>query len=321
MIHYNMFAWQKTGSAHCTCQDRYRALRLEDRLILVVADGHGGRPYTRSALGADFGCSAAVAALREEVEGGDIPAAIKDRYDAMVAEHLACHPLEDDELERVGDLPHPVVYGTTLLAAVLTLDSTELYQLGDGEIHILKADGTFFPALPDDDGCRGNMTTSLANNREFALSHFRHARYQEPTAALMMFSDGCDGGLLRAAAGLAEPPALLAHLENMLHRTNHGDDQTFLLTYDPGIVEKDSFREGLSAALQTMRAEAKRRKREQRDWEEYKRLCSYLNLALRKANRMARRNDPELEAYMKALKPSYKRYMQLRARFGAENDS
>lgn len=308
---YHIRTLQRAGSAHRGCQDRYRVLRREDRLILLVSDGHGGRPYTRSGLGARFACAAAEAVLRKETDSDFIPAAIKDRYDAMVAKHLALRPLEDWEAERLGSLPQPAVYGATLLAAVITPTATELFQLGDGEIHALKADGTFFPGLPADGDCQGNLTTSLAHNREFALRHFRTVRYPEPAAGLMLFSDGCEGGVHQSAVGLADLPALDTHLENMLHITNHGDDQTFLLTWNPEIVDTEPFRNTLTEALQVMAEETRRKKQEMRDLEEYTQLRSYLNLAVRKARRLAQRSAPELDAYLTKLKSSYDRYMQL----------
>ena len=313
---YNLCTLQRTGSAHRVCQDRLSVLREGDRLLLVAADGHGGRPYARSGLGARFACAAAMAVLRQTDE--NVLAAVKDRYDAMVAKHLAMRPPQPWEAERLGDLPPSALYGATLLAAVLTKEDTRVYQLGDGEIHALKQDGTFFPSLPEDEGCHGSMTTSLANGREVAVAHARQSRYPEPAAALMLFTDGCDGGMLQAAAGLAKPSSLQEQLEAMLRRTNRGDDQTFLLAYDPEAVEKASFRENLTHVLQTLQAESKRNKRECREREDYEQLHSYLQLAARKAARMSRRNSPELEAYLQTLKPGYERYEQLRARFAAE---
>lgn len=316
MMHYNITSVRKTGSAHRVCQDRFRTVCDQDRLILIAADGHGGRPYTRSGLGARFACAAAEAALRAGIDDGSIPAAIKDRYDAMVAKHLALRPLEAWELERLGGRARREVYGATLLAAMITPDSTLLVQLGDGEIHALKEDGTFFPRLPDDSACRGNLTTSLCNSRAFALDSFRVIRYPEPAAALMMFTDGCEGGLLQAASGVADLPCLQAHLDAMLRTTNHGDDQTFLLAVDAGAVEQAAFRDTLTAALEDMKAAAKRARQEARDREDYMQLCSYMSLALRRANRMKQKNDPELEVFLQKLKPSYERYLQLQARFG-----
>lgn len=317
MMRYTLSSRQKTGSAHRSCQDRFRVARNEGRLALIQADGHGGRPYTRSGLGARFACAAAEKVLMSGLSDEKIPAAVKILYDSMVKKHLAFRPLADWEQERVGSRPHEAVYGATLLAAVLTPDSTLCLQLGDGEIHALKADGTFFPSLPEDEGCCGNLTTSLANSRSLALRSFRLVRWPESAAAVMMFTDGCEGGMLQVAAGLADLPSLDAHLEEMLRSTNHGDDQTFLMAYDAAAVQVPAFQETLTGILHDMQEAARCAKQELRDREEYAELSSYLQLALRKAKRMSRKGVPELRDYLAKLKPSYERYLQLQAKLDA----
>ncbi len=312
MKSYCIRTLQNGGSRHRFCQDRYYTHRCADRLILAVCDGHGGRPYCRSGLGARFAAAAAVAVLESDIEAALIPAAIKDRYDAMVKKHLAHRPLTQREAERAGDMPHSGVYGTTVLAAVITDHGTDIYQLGDGEIRAVSKKGNFFPMLPADESCRGNLTSSLANGREFALRHFRHLHYASPIGALMLFSDGCEGGFLDTAHALTDPSRLEEGLQAMLHRTDHGDDQTFLLAYDPTAIAQESFQETLTQRIKAAREAIRRKNQIRREREEYARLAAYMNLALQKAERMRQAKDPTLQPFLTSLQPSYQRFLQLR---------
>lgn len=311
MAAYHLRALQIPGTSHRFCQDRYRIYQDGDKHLLIAADGHGSPPYTRSGLGARFACAAAEAALK--APAANIRAAIKDRYDTMVEKHLAFHPLEDWELARLGQLPHRAAYGTTLLAAALESSRTTLYQLGDGEIYALGADGQLLPPLPDDEFCQGNLTSSLSNGRCFVLQHWRTIRYDTPVAAVLLLTDGCEGGMPQAAAGLAAPETLEQQLAAMLDKTRHGDDQTCLLAFDPEIVEKEGFRQQLASLLQALAEDAKCQKQALQHREELQQLSAYLALATRKANRLAQRNDPAFSEYMQSLKPSFDRYMQLQS--------
>ena len=306
-------AVRRTGSAHRHCQDRYRVISDGDRLILAVADGHGGRPYVRSGLGARMACAAAAEVLLNCPDPAQIPGAIKDRYDGLVARHLALRPLADWELERLGGRPPAEAYGTTLLAALVGPDSTGLFQLGDGDLHALDLRGDFFPALPADAACVGNLTTSLASGRDHVLAHFRAAWFPAPAAALVMFTDGCDGGLLRAVRALADPEGPEEQLRELFRETAHGDDQTLLLVCSPE-ADGEDFRAGLGENIRRMEEKRRLQRQERRDRAEYAELKSYLRLALRKAERMRRSGDPALGAYLDKLEPSFRRMNELRER-------
>lgn len=311
MKHYLIHPLQKRGSRHSFCQDYYVTAHHEKRMILVVSDGHGAATYTRSGWGANFACNAMVEVLQSGIAPADVPAAVKDLYDVLVAEHLAEHPLADWEVERVGNDPHCAVYGATLLAACITPNGTDLYQLGDGEIHALDASGSFLPALPEDELCRGNLTTSIAHNRDFALKHFRTMHYDAPVTAIMLMSDGCDGGFLRTANALSDTPQLENTLRAMLRTTDRGDDQTVLLAYDPGAVNTEDFHHGLTDAVLEAQKKARRARKAMRELEELEQLRCFLNLAYRNIERMRAESNPRLQAYADSLVPSYERFMQL----------
>lgn len=320
MTEHIVHAIQRTGSAHRVCQDRYMVVRHGDRLVLAACDGHGGKPYVRSGLGARLACAAVKNVLTQPTLPPDIPAAIKDCYDAMVARHRAFRPLEDWELERLGSRDPAEAYGTTLLAALITPESTVLLQMGDGDLHALRTNGTFFPALPADENCQGNLTSSMANSRDCVLSHFRCARFEEPAAAVMMFTDGCDGGLLQTAGAALDLEGAEGLLRQMFRDTSRGDDQTVILACAPGSGNDEVFRTNLDKSLSRMRYDIRRRRQEARDREEFARLDNYLRLALKKAGRMLRRGDPEFEAYMDKLKPDFLRMKELQKRMRPLSD-
>lgn len=315
MKDYQIHALQVTGSGHRLCQDHYRIYRSDDRMILIAADGHGAPSYTRSGLGARIACAAAEAVLKEKA-AGNIPAAIKDRYDTMVAKHLALRPLADWELERLKEDPQRAVYGATLLAAVIEPDSTTLYQLGDGEIYALDAGGNFLPELPEDDFCLGTMTTSLSNGRAFVLARFRVRHYPCPAAAVLLFTDGCKGGLPVAATGLTGQAEPREGLEAMIQATCNGDDQTVLLACNGQAVLQESFRTGLRASLAAKAEEARQQKRIAKYREELEQLDCFLLLAARNVKRLRKRCDPQLEEYLLSLKPSFDRFAQLQQLLG-----
>lgn len=307
---------QRTGSAHRHCQDRYRVVSDGDHLILAVADGHGGRPYVRSGLGARMACAAAVEVLLNCPDPARIPGAIKDCYDGLVTRHLALRPLVDWELERLGDRPPAEAYGTTLLAALLGPDSTGLFQVGDGELYALDPHGDFFPALPEDTACVGNLTTSLASGRAHVLARFRSAWFCGPAVALLLFTDGCGGGLLRAACALADPEGPEEQLRELFRETAHGDDQTLLLFCSP-VTEGEDFRAGLAENICRMEEKRRLQRQMRRDRAEYAELRSYLRLALRKAERMCSTGDPELGAYLDKLESGCRRMNELCERLEA----
>ena len=311
-MNYTATALRHTGSAHRMCQDRCRMERRGDRLILTAADGHGARPFVRTGLGARFACTAAVRVLGDGLPAEDVPAAIKRRYDTMVARHLEFRPLAPWELQRLDGRPPEAAYGTTLMAVSITEAGTALYQLGDGEVHIFDADGQLMDPLPADEQCQGHLTSSLCSSKSSSLASFRMAVHPIPAAAVLMFTDGCEGGLIRAAAALTAPEILEEGLLGMFAATRHGDDQTCLAAFDAEIVSGETFQAGLHWTLDNLRAKAKHQRQEQSERAELAQLQSYLSLALQKARRMA---SGESKSYLNSLRPSVERYSMLRKKY------
>lgn len=275
---YRTLTLQRGGSRHRHCQDRFLVQDTGKELLVAVADGHGSAPYTRSGLGARFACRAAIDLLRQ-VPDDIFPAALKTRFDRMVQRHLAFHPLEDWEKERAQSLPSSeAVYGTTLLCARITDKGATVFQLGDGEICVLDFLGNCLPALPSDPNCVGNITSSLVNGMEFCCRHFRTVHYSEPIGGIVLTTDGCEGGSFPAAWAML--PDNQGVLEKIMDTTNHGDDQTLVLAFDPAAAAEAAFLANMQAYQQSLTTARIRAEEE----EEYARLNEFLVLSLKKLN-------------------------------------
>ncbi len=177
------------GAAHtrngAPNQDAMRLWQDKDqkaRLVLAVADGHGGAAYTRSHIGAAFAVDTAVRVLARDLlprlltpdTPPDLtlvkrtcdewlPKVLVRLWQERVRGYTKRCPLPPD---KAADPASPAdtftPYGATLVAALLT-EYFHLYlQLGDGDILTVAADGTVSrPALPVDARLLGNETTSL----------------------------------------------------------------------------------------------------------------------------------------------------------------
>ena len=114
-----------------------------------------------------------------------------------------------------------------------------MLRLGDGQIHAMKADGTFYPPL------KGKLVSSMYSPD--AAQNMETAFYPEPAAAVMMFSDGF-------YSREEHPTELVRQLvdyqaaaisEDALRAGDCGDDQTVIVAMDEKVVASGSFRNGL----------------------------------------------------------------------------
>ena len=243
-------ALRERGRSHiqrnAPCQDQFLAEQNETAALFTLADGHGSAPYTRSGLGARMMCAAARHVLLAEnaILQPDhiLTAALKDAYDHLVARHMQFRPLDQWEKAALGSRPPEQAYGCTFLAVLSTRKETLCCQVGDGHIALLDSLAAFLPPLESDSACMGNVTSSMAYERENCLKHFRLRRYSQPVAALLMYSDGYahPGQHPYGAAGLlAMDPAF--SIEQVLSEGRHGDDLTFLLAVDPHKTATEAF--------------------------------------------------------------------------------
>lgn len=236
------------GDDHITSnkpyQDSYRIEEIDDRLILAVADGHGGSFYCRSDVGAQIACESAVEVLRDKtVPWESVPAQIKNLYDRKVEAHLLEKPLTDKELIKVNGQMDRVAYGTTLICCCITPEGVFRAQVGDGDMHLVNASGEWLEALPEDANCIGFFTTSLVS--PFAADQFRWSFDCDAPAVVILHTDGYafyasrPWDLLELAQTLPDEIS-----QEVLDAGKRGDDQTVLMAIRTDTVETSAFQEG-----------------------------------------------------------------------------
>lgn len=156
-----------TGAHHLRegrpCQDAYRAERLVDTLLLVVADGHGSSP--RGAEGAELALEAAgrVLAHVQEEAARLRPAEDLRPLRRLVEQHARGRLVRLWRELAQALAPNAALkdFGSTLLCALWTPDYLVALRLGDGDL-VLVEDGRPRPllALPEEEEV-GDETQSL----------------------------------------------------------------------------------------------------------------------------------------------------------------
>ncbi len=137
-------------------------------VALAVSDGHGSARYDRSDRGSAIAVwlalqVAAVAASRM----ADITLNRKDWLEVEVPRRLVAQwrrfVLEDAGDQSDGDMTDDTIrrYGATILGCVVTADAAAFWQLGDGEMTIVGANGKVERPLPEIEKMFGTETRSL----------------------------------------------------------------------------------------------------------------------------------------------------------------
>jgi protein phosphatase 2C-like protein len=153
----------RTGLAN---QDHHGGTVLDaapDGLAIAVADGHGDPRCVRADVGARLAVSVALRAARAlPGNATGVPSEIAERivagWRAEVSAHRRQHPLPAGAATN-GDVD---AYGATLLLAIVLADHLTLVQIGDGDILLVRADGSVRCPVPARPGCAAGATDSLA---------------------------------------------------------------------------------------------------------------------------------------------------------------
>jgi serine/threonine protein phosphatase PrpC len=206
------------------CQDAARACVLPPKLagIVCVADGHGSEKHTRSDKGSAFAVNVCEKSLREfygiiadsstaffnrkiNVEQRDreikeklsqLKGSIIHRWHERIEEDLYANFLNDTEKDickkysidasNTGSLA--VLYGTTVLAALVTKEFWFALQLGDGICVTLDKDGRAGDPIQKDDRLGFGRTSSLCEPN--AVENFRHAYGFDMIKGITLATDG-----------------------------------------------------------------------------------------------------------------------------------
>lgn len=264
------------------CEDAGVAVHADGCVVFAVADGHGDSRCPRSALGSKIACDVVLSELAEFHKGIDenqwesrvlsggaitdalmrqLTSSILAKWVKGVNEDLSENPLTQDEraacsaylprYDRGERLEH--IYGSTLIAGLLSESYLLLIQQGDGRCVVFDADGNPSQPIPWDDRCFANVTTSLCD--EDAVRGFRSCVIDvahEPIIACFLGTDGVEDSfqtmdlmhsyyrdLLIDACdnGVAE---LAAHLDESLPSLSErgsGDDITIAGIIDRPLLE------------------------------------------------------------------------------------
>ncbi|MBD0371118.1 MAG: protein phosphatase 2C domain-containing protein [Pyrinomonadaceae bacterium] len=202
------------------------------RLILTMADGHGGAKHFRSAVGARLAVETAAQVSYDFLAGAQaeeagslsaikraaeewLPKMLVRNWLEAVEHHKGSHPLLEAErdLLHAGDVSSslPLAYGATLLVAVVAESFILYMQLGDGEILTVSSEGAVSRPLPKDERLFANETTSLCAPdawRDFRICF--QALSQTPPAVILLSTDGYsnsfrdESGFLKVGSDILE---------------------------------------------------------------------------------------------------------------------
>ena len=178
-----VFGCSRTGASHLKngrpCEDAFAlwsgSSEAVPSLAFAIADGHGDPRHDRSGAGAALAVQAAIEemvtynrihfpeipqyALRAEFKA-DFPRRVSRRWREMVTEDA------DRRISLQHDDPVRSVftrYGSTLLAASVIAGTVLIGQIGDGDIVLVRPDGSIECPIPGDPLLLGNETRSLSS--------------------------------------------------------------------------------------------------------------------------------------------------------------
>jgi serine/threonine protein phosphatase PrpC len=255
----------RRGSSHARdgrpCQDAHAlwssSFLGEPLLVVAVADGHGGERHDLSHCGAALAVQAAVGEVIASLPAplgaeapGPVPRGRGERFHDRVTVRWREEVRADAERRTglsVGDEAGKALltrYGSTLLVAIVDGSECWVGQIGDGDILLVRPDGSIEVPLPKDGELLGTVTYSLSSREAPAL--WKTARLPVgPGGLLVMATDGLsdsfedpDTGIQVFARSLAERVASFgigkigAALPGWLDgysRDGSGDDMTLAI--------------------------------------------------------------------------------------------
>ena len=228
------FGCSRTGASHLKntrpCEDAFAlwsgSAGAEPCIAIAIADGHGDPRYDQSRTGAALAVQSAIEelvlfhrmhmhdapehSLRTEFKA-DFPRRTSRHWREMVTEDFGRRSLATEEDSRSGSSAY-TRYGSTLIAASVVANTILVGQIGDGDVVLVRPDGTVECPIPGDLSLLGSETRSLSS---------RDAHLLWRTATL----DRGDGGVLIAATdGVSdsfdgsEGPEFLKFVKSMVTR-------------------------------------------------------------------------------------------------------
>ncbi|WP_329124432.1 protein phosphatase 2C domain-containing protein [Streptomyces sp. NBC_01465] len=234
----------------------------DDPLILTVADGHGSAPHARSHIGAWSATEKVFLPLATEfarlagAEGPDGPRSLsrlmryaRDDMPRRLVSRWQQEVLGHWERHRESGEPEPstgqklLLYGSTLIGAVLTPQFFAAWQLGDGELTVVESGGEVTLPLAPAEADLGDETESLCSREAWRMVRVHWAPITDEARAprlIALTSDGLsksfasDEGFTQFMTGLDQrlteegTAGVRAVLPEWLHKAAQysGDDTT-----------------------------------------------------------------------------------------------
>ena len=183
------------------CQDAIDWLVGKNWAVMAIADGHGDKKCIHSDVGAKIAVDVAIETLFNFHE------TIEETKKTVFIEHIAEHYLskllvqswrekvrkahrhiENSEFSREEEIYE--LYGSTLVSALVVGNTGLFTQIGDGEILVVRSDGSVSKPLSDD-LLLGNYTNSLSLPDAVGKFRIGITRFDAGEPALVLLcSDG-----------------------------------------------------------------------------------------------------------------------------------
>jgi hypothetical protein len=251
-------------------QDRHGSRVFDDRagIALAVADGHGSAAYPRSDTGAQLAVDAFLdsaaefrAALLPDVPLMQVkvraqeylPRNLVRGWRERAEGDLAKNPLREDE--QGLEATH-VLYGTTLIGVLITHTLVLGWQIGDGDLCLVSADGQVSTPLRNPAETFGDETDSLCSDgaQHLVRTYWAPAHAIDPPALIALSTDGLSksfvtfDGYLEFVAGVYQrimhdsAGKVSEDLQGWLEQASSysGDDTTLVVAWQGSPVNPES---------------------------------------------------------------------------------
>lgn len=204
------------------CEDFGEVFDSEFCKIFAVADGHGDTNCPRSRFGSETACKIAISEMKQfsfdimknawesriltstkqfDSIVRQLISSIVAKWVKVVNEDIEENPLTEEEragcqkyierYDRGERLEH--IYGSTLIAGLVTEKYLLLLHQGDGRCVVFNADATVSQPIPWDDRCFANVTTSLCDEDVIHGFRFHSINLKEnPVIACIVGTDGVE---------------------------------------------------------------------------------------------------------------------------------
>ena len=279
-----LFSNSTIGARHLlqqmTNQDSCQTAAGQDYQIFAVADGHGATECFRSEIGSRLAVDVAIKNLelfaqtikkydlysylsRPKERDELIRSLISDivaQWNQYVYADIKAYPIKEEEYERSQTLSSIYqkgmyltnIYGSTMIAGLVTPEYIVLFQQGDGTLVVLEEDGTIDDPMPEDDLCIRNLTTSLCDKDAAKRMRYIYMdRKEKDPIAMIAATDGVErsfGDNIHLSAFYAElfyelseldeeqVGAYLANLLPQISQRGSQDDVTMAGFFDAGRI-------------------------------------------------------------------------------------